>query len=692
METIGWEKHSWKYLSLIGDERIINLQRTKIYVFSDSVLCLGKISENPESNEAWEQRLGWIKSSQNYRNFDRIDGESMALEWNIFPGFNTLQLSEEVKSLLYRLGETPETFTGRILFMSMFNDISCGTKDNETECLANARLVSLYSRRFGKGQRSFIGPGSEKKWYSIKEDSPQGIWDKIAERMLLEFAESGCPIFLATTPLSRGQLKNKGRGKLSIHFAATQETIEAIFRIIVSANQLSLYGAVAEMCEEYESFHDRSGRPDMVMGQFIVLSAIKTEVSLDCDDPTNQNLLLQQYGERIEKLSQQDKLSNFCMDAGFLSVVEIGHYFMTKDTGDLTQFQAVACREYTLPRENDASQPRGWIQGNTKIGPVLEVTTSCFRGKNGVEIRIWSLNGDKTHSGVRISHGSKKFVLDSINNDTEVPEDQPEQALQLNVKDFACRSRAKAKPQRRELAGYSPRIIPMNSRTWIDIEPGKHSLSAYGVSKKVIHLLRHSQQVHREEDGAVHFWRMKEKSSDSICKFLAGLTLDGKHAWQQEEEQKKTHQYCTDVSGTIVYFQALPGHSGRNLIDPSLQDNVVIQSGFFQHIYHIGCAFNLHSIINSGLIPGGQNSSKRQTVLFLLVDPMDKSHKDPENIDLNVPHRAQYLHNAWKRHQDAVFLGRHQSCDPERIDILSDLTECNHPSRNTSSLLYSKSC
>ena len=60
LETIGWENHSWKYLSLIGDERIINLQRTKVYVFSDSVLCLGKIQQNPESNKAWEQRLGWI--------------------------------------------------------------------------------------------------------------------------------------------------------------------------------------------------------------------------------------------------------------------------------------------------------------------------------------------------------------------------------------------------------------------------------------------------------------------------------------------------------------------------------------------------------------------------------------------------------------------------------------------------------
>ena len=66
LETNGWENHSWKYLSLIGEERIINLQRTKVYVFSDSVLCLGKIQENPQSNDAWEQRLGWFKSSPDY--------------------------------------------------------------------------------------------------------------------------------------------------------------------------------------------------------------------------------------------------------------------------------------------------------------------------------------------------------------------------------------------------------------------------------------------------------------------------------------------------------------------------------------------------------------------------------------------------------------------------------------------------
>ena len=140
---------------------------------------------------------------------------------------------------------------------------------------------------------------------------------------------------------------------------------------------------------------------------------------------------------------------------------------MTKDTGE--QFFARACREYTLPRSDESSQPKGWIQGNTRIGPVLEITTSCLYGKHGIEIRIWSLSEDNSQSWVRISHGSNKFVIDSNHNNTEVPADLPEeQASQLIVKNFAARSKAKAKPQRREPVDL-PSIIPMNERKWIEI-------------------------------------------------------------------------------------------------------------------------------------------------------------------------------------------------------------------------------
>ena len=100
------------------------------------------------------------------------------------------------------------------------------------------------------------------------------VWDHIADKMLLEFAESGCQIFRATTPLSRSNLKSKGHGKLSIHFAADQQTIEAFFNIIVFANLLSLYGAVANMCEECESIQDRSGQLDVLMDNH--LSSVKS--------------------------------------------------------------------------------------------------------------------------------------------------------------------------------------------------------------------------------------------------------------------------------------------------------------------------------------------------------------------------------------------------------------------------------
>ena len=148
LDNIQWKNHSWKQLSLIGDATVINLQRTKVYVFSDCVLCLGRIHQHPESNEAWKKRIEGITTDKSYRDYDGINGEPTEFEWNIFPGFTTLQLCGKVTDLLSALGETPETFTGRILFMSMFNDISCDKKGNEEECVANAQVVKVLAKKF----------------------------------------------------------------------------------------------------------------------------------------------------------------------------------------------------------------------------------------------------------------------------------------------------------------------------------------------------------------------------------------------------------------------------------------------------------------------------------------------------------------------------------------------------------------
>ena len=170
--------------------------------------------------------------------------------------------------------------------------------------------------------------------------------------------------------------KSKGCGKLSIHFCADGGTKETVVRTIISVNQLSIYGEVSDLCEEYKSCHVRTGR-HVSAGQsdplFVPTSSLMNTPSTD--DPAREDPL-EKYQGRVERFSQQNRVIKFCTDAGFLTTVDVGQYFMTKDTEEFSHFtESVACREYTLPRDENSSDPKGWIRGNTKIGPVLEVTT-----------------------------------------------------------------------------------------------------------------------------------------------------------------------------------------------------------------------------------------------------------------------------------------------------------------------------
>ena len=140
VNTITWCDSVWKHSSLIGGEEVVSLSRKGSRIFR----CLRKMSENPLSNIVWEDKLTWFKSSSQYRIFDTTDGEPMEFECNIFPGFTTLQLCHKVQELLSRLSViTPEDFTERIIFMSMFNDISWGSQENKQECESSAQLVSI---------------------------------------------------------------------------------------------------------------------------------------------------------------------------------------------------------------------------------------------------------------------------------------------------------------------------------------------------------------------------------------------------------------------------------------------------------------------------------------------------------------------------------------------------------------------
>ena len=268
----------------------------------------------------------------------------------------------------------------------------------------------------------------------------------------------------------------------------------------------------------------------------------------------------------MERLSQHGRVIKICTDAGFLTTVEVGQYFVTKDTEEFSQFtEPVTCREYILLRDGKSSDPKGWIRGNNKSGPVLEVTTSYLQGKYGVEIRIEAVNKDNSYLWVRFSHGLNKFFTDLIDkeyddNEQETSETKSDEfALQTNVLAFASRSKAKAKPRRSTCDCSSTRTVAICERIWTDIEPATQSNLAHPVSKRLTTLLRHGQ-LPREEDGAIEFWRKKIIFRIILCILIIGLTKSGRAAWQQEEETRKyfsivlilQEQFCTSELSKVI--------------------------------------------------------------------------------------------------------------------------------------------
>ena len=190
-----------------------------------------------------------------------------------------------------------------------------------------------------------------------------------------------------------------------------------------------------------------------------------------------------------------------------MSVVEVGQYFVTRSASEFL-LHTVACREYTLLRDDPASEPKGWIRGNTRIGPILEVTTSFQHFKFGVEVRIQAVNEDNSQSWVRISYGTIRYVKYYLKYDTQnLADTQEEEYVPTSSEVVAARSKTKAKPQPREYTGTT--TIPLSERVWIDIEPSKPDLESYNLSNKVINLLRHNQKLHRERDGAIQFYKIK---------------------------------------------------------------------------------------------------------------------------------------------------------------------------------------
>ena len=226
LKSAGKVLHGKSYLwSMMKKSSVSRMQR---FMYFQILLCLGndswigsKIHYNTEL---------WTQLTENRWNSSGICSQDSP---------HCSSSKRDVQKFMNKMGE-PEQFQGRIIFMSMFNGIIWRIEDNETECSAYSTLVSLFAKRFPAGHWSFLGIGSETKWYSTYHERQQREWDRVAELMMIKFGERGHPVFRVTRPLFRGTLKSKGGEQLSLHFS-NGDTIETVFRTIISVNQLSIY-------------------------------------------------------------------------------------------------------------------------------------------------------------------------------------------------------------------------------------------------------------------------------------------------------------------------------------------------------------------------------------------------------------------------------------------------------------------
>ena len=136
---------------------------------------------------------------------------------------------------------------------------------------------------------------------------------------MLNFAESGHPIFRATSALERGELKSKGKGVQSIHFNGSDDTIELNVRPIISVNQLSVYGAVADLCGKLARDSPSARKPAATgnLESMVFPAEFLTANPIAQTDAEVQGNFLREYDQKFAELPEQEKLTKLCSIAGF---------------------------------------------------------------------------------------------------------------------------------------------------------------------------------------------------------------------------------------------------------------------------------------------------------------------------------------------------------------------------------------
>ena len=430
-----------------------------------------------------EKTMKWYLENRSLKDVDRIDREPMEFEWTICPGFATLWILNEIQNMMAELQCEPEQFQGRIIFMSMFRE-----------------FVWVNSRKW----RQLCGEFHECR--CMCQEASQTV---NGTKLLMSWCSTLLRVRYFSPPV-REEVNWKVKEVERSPFTST----EAKKPLVISVNQPSIYGVVADLCKELDP--DSRNHNEGEISESLVIPTEIPNANAISQSSTSlaQGDLLQNYERKFAEIIDDQKWSRLCKDAGFLKKIKKVQFVIAIEEG--SSILQTACREYTQSWDIETWRPRGWIRSDTKIGLVLDGKLYLHEGRYYIDIMIDS------------ELGINKYVTEKVRGNTEW-----ECWLVLQHGETSGKGWNKAK-----ICCEFKCQCSSSWEKWMDVDPQPFDRRCFDVSKFMNWTLRHDSSFLREENGAVRVDDLIEKFKKLVI-LCGGQLILGWMLWQKEEERKR---------------------------------------------------------------------------------------------------------------------------------------------------------
>ena len=309
------------------------------------------MNENPRSNIAWEHRLAWFKKFTGIQNLGWNWSRANWIRVEYLPRIHHIAAQPRSSRFTVEIGwKTRKFYRTDYLRVDVQRHLM-GSTDNKKECESNAQLVSLFAKKDLEQVKCHSSDLDQRKWYCMGADSPQGEWDRVAEKMLIHYC---------------ADLETMYNCSSHDYFCKTAQSLRSSRRNVWIN----------------ESYQDRTGRP-VVGGQSsssFVPSVIKTNVPLNNDDPLHiKNFYCKDAENELKSYHNKTEWAN-CVRMHYSWLLLKSDSISWRKTLKNFHISQIQWPVVSTPCQERKVHLNRRIRGITKIRPVLEVTTCCLQG------------------------------------------------------------------------------------------------------------------------------------------------------------------------------------------------------------------------------------------------------------------------------------------------------------------------